>query len=127
MTVKKLEEITGKFCDRYCTFSRIFCHEDEQDKLDEICKSCPMNEMFELLDMLQPCNIDDDVWVIPTKENKLPDITKMKCIGFILSKDSYCANFVTEKNKLYQPSFDEFGKTVFLNYSEAEKNVQKRS
>ena len=50
MTVKKLEEITGKLCDRYCIHSRIFCHEDEQETLDDICNRCPMNEMFELLD-----------------------------------------------------------------------------
>ena len=54
MTTKKLEEITGKLCDRYCIHSRILCHEDEQETLDEICKHCPMNEMVELIDMLSP-------------------------------------------------------------------------
>ena len=43
----------------------------------------------------------------------------MKCIGFSLSHDLYNANLITEKNKLFQPSFGEFGKTVFLSMEAA--------
>lgn len=56
MTKQKLEELTGKFCDKYCIYARMYSSEEQQDKLDEICESCPMNEMFELLDILPDGN-----------------------------------------------------------------------
>lgn len=68
-----------------------------------------------------PCRYLQKCFVIPTVENGLTDISEMKCIGFSLSHDSYNANLITDKNKLYQPCFGDFGKTVFLTRGEAEK------
>ena len=44
---ERLEKITGEFCDRYCKYP---CKTKNQDELDEICESCPMNELADLLD-----------------------------------------------------------------------------
>lgn len=71
-----------------------------------------------------PCKLLSKCVVLPTTDNNLPDITEMKCLGFSLSADSYNANLVTEKNKLYQPCFGAFGKTVFLTREEAEKALK---
>lgn len=73
-----------------------------------------------------PCKFLYKCFVLPTIENNLPDITEMKCIGFSLSHDSYNANLITDKNKLYQPRFGAFGKTVFLTKSEAERALKER-
>lgn len=76
--------------------------------------------------IVPPCKFFSKCYVLPTIDNNLPDITEMKCLGFILSHDSYNANLVTEKNKLYQPCFGAFGKTVFLTREEAEKALKER-
>lgn len=73
-----------------------------------------------------PCKFLQKCFVIPTIENNLSDITEMKCIGFSLSYDSYNANLITDKNKLYQPCFGAFGKTVFLTKEEAEEKLKER-
>lgn len=70
--------------------------------------------------IVPPCEFQQKVYVLPTIENGLKDITEMKCIGFSLSFDSYVANLITDKNKLYQPGFGRFGKTVFFTREEAE-------
>ena len=74
-----------------------------------------------------PCKFLSKCYVLPTIDNNLPDITEMKCLGFILSHHSYNANLVTEKNKLYQPCFGAFGKSVFLTREEAEKALKERA
>ena len=71
-----------------------------------------------------PCEFLKRVFVIPTIENGLSDITEMKCIGFTQSFDSYVANLTTDKNKIYQPCFGKFGKTVFLTKEEAEQALK---
>ena len=35
MVVKKLEEITGKLCDKYCIYARIYSSEEEQEKMKQ--------------------------------------------------------------------------------------------
>lgn len=47
MDSERLEKITGEFCDKYCKYP---CKTKNQDELDEICESCPMNELADLLD-----------------------------------------------------------------------------
>ena len=74
--------------------------------------------------IVPPCKFLSKCYVLPTRNNNLSDITETKCLGFILSQDSYNANLVTEKNKLYQPCFGAFGKTVFLTREEAEKALK---
>ena len=71
--------------------------------------------------IVPPCKFLQKCFVIPTIDNQLSEITEMKCIGFSLSHDSYNANLTTDKNKLYQPNFGRFGKTVFLTREEAEQ------
>lgn len=73
-----------------------------------------------------PCKFLQKCFVIPTSENKLFDITEMECNGFALSNGSFNANLITEKNKLYQPGFGAFGKTVFLTREEAERALKER-
>ena len=73
-----------------------------------------------------PCKFLSKCYVLPTRNNNLSDITETKCLGFILSQDSYNANLVTEKNKLYQPCFGAFGKTVFLTREDAERALKER-
>lgn len=74
--------------------------------------------------VVPPCKFLQRVYVIPTIENRLSDVTEMKCIGFTLSHDAYCVNLMNEKNKLYQPAFGRFGKTVFLTREEAERALK---
>ena len=76
--------------------------------------------------IVPPCKFLSKCYVLPTRNNNLSDITETKCLGFILSQDSYNANLVTEKNKLYQPCFGAFGKTVFLTREEAERALKER-
>ena len=76
--------------------------------------------------IVPPCDFQQKVYVLPTRENSLPEITEMECIGFILSRDCYGVNLITDKNKLYQPSFDYFEKTVFLTKEEAERELKNR-
>ena len=76
--------------------------------------------------IVPPCKFLSKCYVLPTRNNNLSDITETKCLGFILSQDSYNANLVTEKNKLYQPCFGAFGKTVFLTREEAEQALKER-
>ena len=76
--------------------------------------------------IVPPCKFLSKCYVLPTRNNNLSDITETKCLGFILSQDGYNANLVTEKNKLYQPCFGAFGKTVFLTREEAERALKER-
>ena len=74
--------------------------------------------------IVPPCDFLQKCYVLPTIENGLSEMTEMKCIGFMLSHDSYVANLVDNKNKLYQPCFGRFGKTVFLTREEAEQALK---
>ena len=76
--------------------------------------------------IVPPCKFFSKCYVLPTIDNNLADITEMKCLGFALSHDSYNTNLITKKNKLYQPCFGAFGKTVFLNREEAERALKER-
>lgn len=71
-----------------------------------------------------PCKLDDTVFVIPTKENNRTEVTPMRCLGFNLGKPYCTASCFDEKNKLYQPSFEQFGKTVFLTEAQAKKALE---
>lgn len=73
---------------------------------------------------IMPCKILSEYYIVPTINNKLKDITKMKCIGFNLSHTSYVVNLINDKNKLYQPNFDEFKQIAFSTYEDAEKALR---
>ena len=70
-----------------------------------------------------PCKVNAHIFVIPTKENRLEKITEMKVKGFAIGKPCNVANCfrVRGTSALFQPSFEEFGKTVFLTCEEAER------
>lgn len=44
--VKQLEEISGQLCDGYCKYPTLI---SDEDKLEEVCMKCPLNQIFELL------------------------------------------------------------------------------
>lgn len=93
---------------------------DFQQKVEQIADHLLSNGV-----MVPPCKFLQKCFVIPAIENNLFNITEMKCIGFSLSHDSYNANLITDKNKLYQPCFGRFGETVFLTREEAEKALER--
>lgn len=119
---KRLEELiwdSGRDYDNYVDEQ----HEQGMPAHDDF-ESWLADDLIAHGTILLPCKFQQKCYVIPTIENRLDDITEMTCIGFALSCDSYVANLVTAKNKLYQPSFGEFGKTVFLTREEAEKECE---
>lgn len=73
-----------------------------------------------------PCKLRDKVFVIPTKENGLDVITEMKVLGFSISEPNNVANCfrIRGTSALFQPSFEQFGKTVFFTHEEAEKALK---
>ncbi len=134
MTEKKLEEITGKICDRYCIYQRIFSREEEQEMLDEVCNKCPMNGLFELLDDINQnkrqeqapaLRLGDKVWIIIEDEEE-PN-------GYIIEENK--VNEVGAKGLFVSTSFppgddfgsyilyEQIGKTVFFDKQGAEKCV----
>ena len=100
-----------------CEISKKFEKEQVNEMYIEDCEHFKDRNRFVEL----PCKFLQKCFVIPTSENKLFDITEMECNGFALSNGSFNANLITEKNKLYQPGFGAFGKTVFLTREEAER------
>ena len=74
-----------------------------------------------------PCKLNDIVFVIPTESNGFESITKMECLGFQISKPCFVADLFRKENgkssKMYQPGFDDFGKTVFFTKEEAENEL----
>lgn len=81
-----------------------------------------------------PCMYGEEVFVIPTKENILSKIAKMKCFGFCIGEPNNTVNLFPIGGqdvsvKLYQPDFADFGKSVFLTREAAEaalKNMCKK-
>lgn len=73
-----------------------------------------------------PCPIDTHIYVIPKKRNGLAEITKMVVRGFSVGKPYNVANCfrVRGTSALFQPSFEQFGKTVFLTREDAEKALK---
>ncbi len=41
----QIEELSGKFCDKYCKFVSSTTNEKQ---LEDICNECPMNELFDI-------------------------------------------------------------------------------
>lgn len=72
-----------------------------------------------------PCKYGDTVYVLPTKENGLQDITEMTCLGFYIGEPNSVANLAPKNRrdksvpKMYQPAMSDFAKTVFLTHQEA--------
>lgn len=90
---------------------------DDYDRLISCIKAEAVNDYSELITdngiVILPCKVNDILYVIPTEKNKLSEITEMKCVGFILGKPADTINLIDKTNKLYQPGFGEYNKTVF--------------
>ena len=73
-----------------------------------------------------PCKIGSRIFVIPTKENRLEEITEMKALGFSIGKPCNNANCFRVRGSaaLFQPSFNDFGISIFLTREEAEKHLE---
>lgn len=70
------------------------------------------------------------MYVLPTKENGLSKITKMKCLGFSIGNPTNTANlYPIDKMdcavRMYQPDMNNFGKFVFLSSEEAEEELER--
>lgn len=101
----------------------------------DIDKFYSQNQKEKLADWLRkngaivpPCKVGTHIFVIPTKENKLEEITEMVVRGFAIGNPCNVANCFRVKgtSALYQPAFDSFGKTVFLTEEEAEQELKVR-
>ena len=117
MMVQKLEEITGKLCDRYCIYSRIFSSEEEQEKLDDICKTCPMNGLFDLLDILPPAKVGQEVYHLFDKQGIVS--AKIKRIQINKNGMHLCDRYSVMH-------ISELGKTLFLSKEGAEQALAER-
>ena len=73
--------------------------------------------------MRPPCKVGTHIWVIPTTENGFTEITEMAVRGFSIGEPYNVANCFRLRgtSALFQPSFEKFGKTVFLTREDAEK------
>lgn len=60
--------------------------------------------------------------------SSLEEITEMKVLGFSIGEPCNNANCfrIIGTSALFQPSFDDFGKTVFLTPEEAEIALEKK-
>lgn len=73
-----------------------------------------------------PCEIGSRIFVIPTKENRLEEITEMKALGFSIGKPCNNANCFRIRGTaaLFQPSFNDFGISIFHTREAAEKALE---
>ena len=79
--------------------------------------------------IVPPCKVGDTVYVLPTGDNGLEEITEMRALGFAIGTPYNVANCfrVRGTSALYQPSFEQFGKSVFLTREEAESALEERN
>lgn len=99
-------------------------HIDEETKLtvNECEHFKDRNRFVEL-----PCRVGSIVYIIPTTGNRLKEVTKAKCISFLIGGVSNTSNLLfCGTSKSYFAGFDRFGKTVFLTREEAEKALKER-
>ena len=79
--------------------------------------------------IVPPCKLNTHIFVIPTKENGLTEITEMVVRGFMIGEPCNVANCfrVRGTSALFQPSFEQFGKTVFFTKEEVEQKLKEMS
>ena len=77
-----------------------------------------------------PCKAGASVYVIPTYENGFNRIVEMSLLGYSISEPCNVMNLFSKNRfdksipKMYQPSINDFGKTVFLTQAEAEQKLK---
>ena len=75
-----------------------------------------------------PCKINSHFFVIPTEENGLEKITRMRAVGFETTETHSVVNCYKSKevSKQYNIPFSDFGKITFLTYERAEQALKER-
>ena len=78
--------------------------------------------------IILPCKINSHIFVIPTEENGLEKITRMRAVGFETTETHSVVNCYKSKevSKQYNIPFSDFGKTAFLTYEKAEQALKQR-
>lgn len=78
--------------------------------------------------IVPPCKINSHIFVIPTEENGLEKITKMRVVGFKTTETYSVVNCYKSKelSQQYNVPFFDFGKTAFLTYKKAEQALKER-
>ena len=76
--------------------------------------------------IIPPCKINSHFFVIPTEENGLEKITRMKAVGFETTETHSVVNCYKSKevSQQYNIPFYDFGKTAFLTYEKAEQALK---
>lgn len=85
------------------------------------------DELLESGVIVPPCRLNTRVFVIPTIENSLKEITEMVVLGFSTGEPCNVANCfrVRGTSAMFNPSFEQFGESVFLTKEEALKGADK--
>lgn len=111
-----------EICSQFSKADGAYCKYYDFSNQAEKCKL--FKDKSKLIDL--PCKLNEHVFIIPTNENHFEEITEMKVIGFAIGEPCNVANCFRIKgtSALFQPSFDEFGKTVFLTRKEAERALE---
>lgn len=77
--------------------------------------------------IIPPCKINSHIFVIPTEENGLEKITRMRAVGFETT-DTYsvvnCYKSGKEASRQYNIPLSDFGRTAFITYGEAEQALK---
>lgn len=72
-----------------------------------------------------PCRLNAHIFVVPTVENSLNEITEMVVLGFSIGKPCNTANCrVSGTSVSFFPAFEQFGESVFLTKEQAEKALE---
>ena len=76
--------------------------------------------------IILPCKINSHIFVIPTEENGLGKITRMRAVGFETTETHSVVNCYKSKevSQQYNIAFSDFGKTAFLTYEKAEQALK---
>ena len=80
-----------------------------------------------------PCNVKETVFVIPTKENGLKEITEMVCLGYSIGAPGNTVTLFSKNRlnksvpKMYQPSVASFGSVWCSSYDDAKEYIEKHS
>ena len=75
--------------------------------------------------IVSPCRLNAHIFVVPTVENSLNEITEMVVLGFSIGKPCNTANCrVSGTSVSFFPAFEQFGESVFLTKEEALKALK---
>lgn len=104
--------------------------QEAKDRVTEALELLIAKEQGHVVEL--PCKIKEPVFVIPTKENGLKQITSMHCLGYTIGvAGNTAALYKRSRDKsvprMYQPSVGSFGSVWFLSYEAAKEFMEKHS